>query len=68
MSCVDWSLTGLINRILTVNDSAIVNAKPEQQIHTSLIIVHNTMHSKEETLTGKISPKVVSCYTYNYVM
>ena len=30
-------------------------------------IVYNK-YSKEETLIGNISPKVISCYTYNDVM
>ena len=33
----------------------------------SSLIVYN-MYSNEETLIGNISPKVISCYTYNDVM
>ena len=50
--------------MLIVNYSVIVNAKPQQQMHTSLII----LYSKEETLIGHISPMVILCYTYNDVL
>ena len=64
ISCVDWSLTGLITRTLTVNYSAIVNAMPQQQMHTSLIILYiYNMDTKEETLIRNISHKVILCIT-----
>ena len=57
-------LTGLINRTLTVNYRAIVNADSTADVYIIDHIEYN-MYFKEETL---ISHKVILSYTYNDVM